>query len=715
MGSMITPHSSEPRLPLVHRIGVRLVFSFAMLLLAMMVLAGFALARMHSASQELADSGREQLRIVALNAQIGREADSSARQLLHLLSDAPRDARQVRSGILQANAQLRQAVEALEKLLPPGPQQEAFEAVRARMTEYLRASRDTLDWFEAGELQRARATLADDTQDTLALLAAARDRFNLAQEEAAGQAAAHTQAMLRRDRNVVLGLVLVALAAGTLFSLRVVRGIARPLKHAERAARRIAAGDYRGRVDVTTQDEVGRVSAALNTLADAVGERELRIHRLVNTDGLTGLAQRPRFLAEGERVLEAADRSGRQAALLCFDIDRLKTINALLGFDAGDAVICDAALRLQAVIGAEGRLARVAGGTFAALVPSADTDSAREMALAMKREVEHQVRWQGEALDLSVTTGLAMYPADARALEPLLRHAEQALFEAKRLHIGCAVYAPSLEAARQSQLSLLSALAEAIEGGQLHQYLQPKLALDGTLRGAEALVRWRHPQRGWVPPGEFVPFAERTGRIGPLTDWMLAQAVCTLARWQREGLPLTLAVNISTHDLQDSGLPGRVQALLARHGVAPARLQLELTETGLMASGEDPVAVLQALCDTGVSLAIDDFGTGHSSLAYLQRLPMHELKIDRSFVTEVHADARRRELLKSIVHLGHGLGLKVTGEGVESAAELQALRHAGCDLVQGYHTGRPMDLAAFEAWRRHRLLQADTAGMCHAG
>ena len=713
MGSMIASTTTEPPLPFVHRIGVRLVGAFAVLLMAMLLLAGLALARMHAASEALAELSREQLRVVALTAQIGREADSSTRQMLQLVNDTSQDEARLRAGIAASNARLRQAVEALEVLLPPGPRQEAFEEVRARLTEYLRASRDTLDWFEAGAVAYARRTLAEDTQDTLDLLAVARDHFNEAEEAAANLATAQTQARLRRDRLLLLALVSLALVVGTLFSLRVARGIAQPLKHAERAARRIAAGDYRSRVAVTTQDEVGRVSAALNTLAEAVSERELRIHRLVNTDSLTGLAQRPRFLAEGEALLAGAERAGRQVTLLCFDIDRLKTINALLGFDAGDAVICVAAERLQTVIGAEGRLARVAGGTFAALVPTSDTDSAREMALAMKREVEHQVRWQGESLDLSITTGLAMYPADAPALEPLLRHAEQALFEAKRLHIGCAVYAPSLEASRQSQLSLLSALAEAIEGGQLHQYLQPKFSLDGTLRGAEALVRWRHPQRGWVPPGEFVPFAERTGRIGPLTDWMLEQAVRTLARWQREGLSLTIAVNISTHDLQDAGLPARVSALLQRHGVAPARLQLELTETGLMDSSQDPVTVLHALCDTGVGLAIDDFGTGHSSLAYLQRLPMHELKIDRSFVTEVHADARRRELLQSIVHLGHGLGLKVTGEGVETAAELQALRQAGCDLVQGYHTGRPMDLAAFETWREQRTLPA-ASGMCHA-
>jgi EAL domain-containing protein (putative c-di-GMP-specific phosphodiesterase class I) len=302
-----------------------------------------------------------------------------------------------------------------------------------------------------------------------------------------------------------------------------------------------------------------------------------------------------------------------------------------------------------------------------------------------------------------------MYPAHGQAVEPLLRQAEQALFEAKRLRVGCAMYAPSLEASRQSQLSLLSALAEAIEGGQLRQFLQPKVSPDGVLRGAEALVRWCHPVRGWVPPGEFVPFAERTGRIGPVTDWMLGQAVRTLARWQSEGLLLTIAVNISTQDLQDSTLPGRVARLLASHGVPPQRLQLELTETGLMASGQDPIAVLHALRATGVGLAIDDFGTGHSSLAYLQKLPMHELKIDRSFVAGVHADARRRELLRSIIQLGHGLGLVVTGEGVEAEAELLVLASAGCDLVQGFHIGAPMDVAAFDAWRRQRVQAVQAA------
>jgi EAL domain-containing protein (putative c-di-GMP-specific phosphodiesterase class I) len=264
-----------------------------------------------------------------------------------------------------------------------------------------------------------------------------------------------------------------------------------------------------------------------------------------------------------------------------------------------------------------------------------------------------------------------------------------------------AVYNAGAEAARALHLSLLSDLATAIQQDQLRQFLQPKRCLKtGRITGAEALVRWQHPQRGWLPPGDFIPFAERSGRIRQITDWMLARAVRTLAEWQADGRePLSIAVNISTLDIQDQTLPARLAALLSEHRVDPAQLQLEVTETGLMASGADPIAVLNALKAWGVRLAIDDFGTGQSSLAYLQHLPVDELKIDRSFVQDVHTDPRRQALLKSIVGVGQGLGLTVTAEGVESEAELACVRACGCDLVQGYLLAKPMDRPDFETWR----------------
>ena len=449
---------------------------------------------------------------------------------------------------------------------------------------------------------------------------------------------------------------------------------------------------------MTSDNEVGRLAAVMNTLA--VGEREQRLLRMAHTDRLTGLAQRERFVAESAALLSACRDRQRLAVLMCMDVDRLKSVNAILGFDAGDAVLQNAAARLAAGFSHGAKIGRLGGGTFVVLVPLDAATDAPLLAQRMQDAMEHKVSWQGHALDLSVSVGMALFPEHADTAETLLRRAEQAMFEGKRQRQQHMLYDPSLESSRQSHLSLLSDLHQAIGGGQLRQFLQPKVSpLDGRLLGAEALVRWQHPERGWLPPSEFIPFAESTGRIRQMTQWMLEQAVNTLAQWQARGIDMTLAVNVSTLDLQDSGLPERVAALLRGRHVPARWLQLGLTETGLLASGPDPIRVLRALREIGVGLAIDDFGTGHSSLAYLQRLPVNELKIDRSFVGGVDGDPQRQALLRSIVDIGHSLGLEVTAEGVETEAELAVLRRAKCDLVQGYLIARPMAAEAFEAWR----------------
>ena len=690
------------------RIGYRLALAFGTLLALLTILAWLALDRMHGLAEAFDELAGRQLETLALTAEIGADADVSARKLLLLMS-APRTQRvSAYAEIDAAHRKLDTAMDRLESRLIDPERQIKVQEVKARLIEYRLAYRDTVDFIEADDLDAARRTMAEQTDDALTLLAQARESLALSEQTITSERAKALDAQLQHDRNIVLALCLTALAAGSLFAAAVTRSIVRPLGRAEATAQRIARGEYTSRVEVTTHDEVGRVSIALNTLAEAVREREVRLLELANTDVLTGLAQRTRFVIEGAAVLQAARERGGCTAMLCFDIDRLKTINAILGFDAGDAVITDAAQRLAAVLGANtstpgsARLARLAGGTFAALVPVKSATAAQALATELRREVEHKVAWDGQALDLSITAGLALCPEHANTVESLLRNAEQALFEAKRTHSGFAVYAPSLEAARMSHLSLLSDLQEAIDDGQLRQFLQPKLTPTGELRGVEALVRWRHPERGWVQPVDFIPFAERTGRIRGVTDWMLGQAVQTLARWQLDGIELTIAVNVSTQDVQDTTLPQRVQQLLAQHGVAPDRLQIELTETGLMEGGPEPIGVLHALREIGVWLAIDDFGTGHSSLAYLQSLPMNELKVDRTFVRDLNLDERRRELLDSIVKLGHSLGLKVTAEGAETSAELAVLAASRCDLVQGYVFAKPMDTPAFEAWHRER-------------
>ncbi|WP_077036212.1 bifunctional diguanylate cyclase/phosphodiesterase [Pelomonas sp. KK5] len=416
-------------------------------------------------------------------------------------------------------------------------------------------------------------------------------------------------------------------------------------------------------------------------------------------DLLTGLPLRTRFVADAGR--ELAREPGAPAALLCLDVDRLKTVNGVLGYEAGDSLLLGLAQRLAQLRTTVGvRCGRLSGGTFVALVPLADAQGWRTAVSQLQAVLNHRQLWHGQTLDLTVSIGVALHPDHGLGTETLLQRAEQAMFEAKRLRTEVALYDPEFEADRLSHLSLLSELETAIADGQLRQFLQPKLGVaDQRLASVEALVRWQHPVRGWLPPSEFVPFAESTGRIRQITQWMLEQAIATLARWRAEGREAPpIAVNISTLDLQDGLLPARIEALLSRAGVPAELLQLELTETGLMASTQDPIHVMHSLRRLGVRLAIDDFGTGQSSLAYLQRLPVHELKIDRSFVDGVDQDAKRQELLGSIITLGHGLGLQVSAEGVENAAELAVLKRLGCDLVQGYLLAKPMDVARFEAW-----------------
>jgi EAL domain-containing protein (putative c-di-GMP-specific phosphodiesterase class I) len=310
------------------------------------------------------------------------------------------------------------------------------------------------------------------------------------------------------------------------------------------------------------------------------------------------------------------------------------------------------------------------------------------------------VHCSGHRVDANLVAGLAQCPDGATlSAETLLRNAEIALNAAKRSKLPQHWYAPALDADRMGHLSLISDLRQAVAQSQLQMWLQPKFDLaTGQPVGAEALVRWQHPQRGIVSPAEFVPFAEQTGYISMLTRWMVEQALQTLARWSARHPQLYIAVNISTHDLRSAEFRSVVAALLQRHGVDPARLRLEVVESGLM---DDPAASIAELCalrDMGIGLSIDDFGTGYSSLAYLQKLPVSELKIDRSFVQDIDAQEASQRLFKAMVDMGLGLGLTITAEGVETEAERATIMALGCEVMQGYLGSKPLYGAALEAW-----------------
>jgi diguanylate cyclase (GGDEF)-like protein len=682
------------------RIRARLGLAFGLLLFLLMGLAALSVHRLTSLSDALNQIVDEQAAVRDSVNEINRNAEAVARKLLVLMSPDDELRLAAYPEIKSANDRLDDAMQRLAMLLPPGPRSARLDEVRQSLADYRASYIAARDLIETDDFLAARALLGSATESSLSLFVSAIYQLAASEERAGTAKARELREQIDRDRTGVLAICVGALLAAAGLAVGVTRSIVNPLKRAEYGAALIARGQYGHRIAVDSADELGHMAGAMNTMAMAVGEREAELRRMADTDLLTGLPQRARFIADGDRLLANLPESERLAVLICIDVDRLKAVNGVLGFDAGDALLRGAAAKLAVLFEGVAAYGRLAGGTFAALAPVLRLEHGAALAAQLREEVEHKLSWQGQSLDLSVSLGVAHWPEHAADTETLLRRAEQAMFEAKRLRQPVSVYNPSAEAARALHLSLLSDLHTAIQQDQLRQFLQPKRCLKtGNIVGAEALVRWQHPQRGWLPPADFIPFAERSGRIRQITDWMLARAVRTLAEREAAGLaPMYIGVNISTLDIQDQTLPARLAAMLAEHRVDPNQLQLEVTETGLMSSGTDPIAVLQALKSWGVRLAIDDFGTGQSALAYLQHLPVDELKIDRSFVQDVNTDPRREALLRSIVGVGHGLGLTVTAEGVENGAELAIVQDCGCDLVQGYLLAKPMDLAAFEGW-----------------
>lgn len=681
------------------------------LVLAIFLLVGITLAsvaalavRQWQFQRTIADFTAHDLQRASLLSEINVQANLSSRKLLVLLVSA-REARVAAyTEIDRAAWQLDAAMARLPALLEGGTTNPGYESIVQALARYRDSYGETADLIEGEDHDAARKSIQASTEVALSALIAATQELGRAEQQQLGHRTEALRADLERDFRASLAMGTLMLFAAGILAWWVARRVAEPLRRAGRMAQHIADGNYAARLpEGRAGDEVHELAASLNRLAAGVQTREAELRRMMDIDGLTGLPQRNHFLLShastaAQAARETAGGNTRSGwALLCFDLERLKSVNALLGFDAGDAAIRGMAARAERHAGA-GRVARLGGGTFAVLIPAAAVADALAAAATFQSEMEHRSQWRDHTFDLSVAIGAAHVPTHGETLPEVLRRAEQALYETKRRQSRLAVYSPAIEAERLSHLSLLSELETGVARGELVPFLQAKHCLQsGQVVGAEALARWKHPERGWISPADFIPFAERSGRIALITRSMLRQAIALLAGPLPE--VMYLAVNISTHDLRDERLPAELGAWLRDGGVHPSRLQLEVTESGLLDSGDEPVQRLHELRAMGVRLAIDDFGTGQSSLAYLQQLPVHELKIDRSFVSRADADPRRGALLASIIRLAQGLELVVTAEGVETAAELVLLKDLGCDLAQGYLLARPQPVDAFvEQW-----------------
>ncbi len=414
-------------------------------------------------------------------------------------------------------------------------------------------------------------------------------------------------------------------------------------------------------------------------------------------DALTELPARTLFELY---VDEATQSSGTGVwTVMMLDLDRFKEVNDTLGHHAGDALLIEFSRRMRAILAPDDRLARLAGDEFAILCHRDRPEEVVELAQACVREGGRPVTLDGLEIVVTVSVGVAEIDAmDDKAIQPM-RRADIAMYNAKWQRTGVEFYRDEIDRRTPARLSMLGDLRAAIESDQLTVVYQPKLSLStGAVVGAEALVRWDHPTRGTVPPSEFVRVAEDTGLIKQLTDLVLASGIRMLAEIQGEGLDVGLSVNLSTHDLFDARLPERVNGYLDEHGVDPAQLTLEITESSLFVDAPRTRATIDGLYDVGLRMAVDDFGTGYSSLSYLRRLPVHELKIDQSFVAGMLVDPQDEVIVRSTVDLGHNLGLLVVAEGVESFEILERLREIGCDVAQGYAISEPILSTEIIGW-----------------
>lgn len=454
------------------------------------------------------------------------------------------------------------------------------------------------------------------------------------------------------------------------------------------------------------RDVAGQLTHYVGIATDITSEKEAEQHieRLAFYDALTGLPNRALLIKRAEQALTLAAQRGGLLALLFVDVDRFKEINDSLGHIGGDALLAEATLRLQALTLETDTVCRLGSDEFILLLPEADQAVAAQLADQALAAFRRPFTVAGHSLRATVSIGIARYPHDGACFADLLKNADAALHQAKQDGRNTRVfYAREMNVAALERLMLESELRQAIDSGQLVAYFQPKVYLaDGALAGAEALVRWRHPVQGLIPPGRFIPVAEASDLIVAVGDWML-EAICQQqAIWRETGLPMfTVAVNLAARHFRDPGLIQRVQMLLTSHHLTADALELELTESTLLEAGVQTMETLMALRRLGVGLAIDDFGTGYSSLGYLKRLPITALKIDQSFVRELETDADDRTLAATIVALGHGLGLSVVAEGVETEEQRRILFEQGCDLAQGYYFGRPMPAEQFVDWVKH--------------
>ncbi len=467
----------------------------------------------------------------------------------------------------------------------------------------------------------------------------------------------------------------------------------------------LVVGDRLGEVRTYDDQDIILLETVANHASVAMQKGELtqRLRHEALHDALTGLPNRAHLDRTMVDVLRTGTAGGGTGlAVMILDLDGFKEINDTLGHEQGDIVLIEVAQRLSSAVGRQGFVARLGGDEFAVVAPgTSDPQRASEIGRRMVASLEEPIAVDDFQIEVSASVGISLSPRHGVDSSVLLKRADMAMYDCKTSSQGVTVYEPRIDTTSERRLSMVSELRGALEAGEIEVFIQPQAdAMSAKVHSAEALVRWKHHQFGQVSPDEFIPVAERSGLIKPLTLGVLSTSLAASSTWR--DFDMTVAVNLSPRSLLDSTLVVAVKELLERHGVKPESLILEITENAVMADPNRAIELLERLNSMGVRLSVDDFGTGYSSLSYLKRLPVHEVKIDRSFVTNLLRNDEDFAIVRSIVDLGNNLGLDVVAEGVEDQKTWDLLADFGCTRVQGWHLARPMPIAQLRGWLHDR-------------
>ncbi|MDI1298673.1 EAL domain-containing protein [Methylotenera sp.] len=503
-------------------------------------------------------------------------------------------------------------------------------------------------------------------------------------------------------KNLQLTLLILTIFGVLIFAISIYyvsKFITKPIIDLVDLAKSLEKGNYEVSITSDRSDELGELSRSFSSMSEAISIREKSISRLAYFDELTHLPNRTSFMLRLNKALEQAEVTNQQLTILVLNLNRFKQINNILGHDAGDEILRVIAQKIKATAREQDFVARIAGVQFAMILNDTDSEVGLKLADEISKSFENPILISMQSVDVSASIGIATFPKHADNEAQLLTRAEMAMYVAKASKVGTIVFDKSYDLNSSANLSMASELKNAIADNQLIMYVQPKIDIaTSKLTSLEALVRWKHPEKGFIFPDQFIPFAEQTGYIQLISQWMLNEAARYSQIWNTMNLHYPIAVNISTRDLIDQELPEKINAIFETYHIDNSSLSLEITESSIM---DDPVralATLDKLSGMNIKLSIDDFGTGYSSLAYLKRLPVNELKIDKSFILKMEQDESDKKIVQSTIDLGHNLGLKVVAEGIENHIVWDLLRSMGCDSGQGYYMSKPMPASDFINW-----------------